>query len=198
MCTCTVRYRRRGGVMADEANSLNAIQRRCLAVLRRGRASDELREAASNMLRTGHASKRARIAGGVLRAEKVATTTTTLEDLGAVAVADDGWTCDACTLLNQGAANVCGACQAPRAPPNDDAGWACAACSLHNAARSRRCSACGQPRGRRSTKPGARPRPDIPSDDEDAQAFACAPAGRSKRGAAGSGAPGAAAADGAA
>ena len=43
---------------SSEEAHLNHIQRRCLAVLRGGRAGDELKAAATTMLKTGEASKR--------------------------------------------------------------------------------------------------------------------------------------------
>ena len=101
-----------------EDRHLNAIQRRCLAVLRGGRAGDELKAAATTMLRSGEPSKRARTSGGQSNA-----TLAPVQEAAIAAAADvkpakkprsAEWVCAACTLKNLAAASTCAACGAAK------------------------------------------------------------------------------------
>ena len=129
-------------LIMEEAN-LNAVQRRCLAVLRGGRASEELKAAATTMLRTGEPSKKARMAGGIGMPRGTAT---------------------------RGGAPAAAAAAAPAAlaAAPAAAGWACAACTMQNAMSAKKCTMCGEAKAKPS-RPRTLP---TDLDDEERDAFA--------------------------
>ena len=142
---------------SSEEAHLNHIQRRCLAVLRGGgRAGDELKAAATTMLKTGEASKRARASAGVVG--------TNSASAAARPGGADLQPSIATSLAHEDAAV---------APSAGTGSWACAACTLQNASRAARCTACGEARPKSAKQPAIRMAA-LPTDldDADADAFA--------------------------
>ena len=91
---------------AVDESSLNAIQRRCLAVLKGGKANAELKEAATTMLRTGCLpSKR----GGRAAAAGPAKQQRQQKQQRPPAAAAT-WACASCTLVNAASSRECTAC----------------------------------------------------------------------------------------
>lgn len=111
----------------DEA-ALDPKQRRCLAVLRGGRAGEELAAAAKAILARAAAPQRP-----PPKAPKA-----------------PGWLCAACSLHNPKSSAICQACTQPRVTAE---GWPCPACTLQNAAGALSCATCGQG----CPQPGGRP-----------------------------------------
>lgn len=167
---------------------LNAVQRRCLAVIQGGRANDELRQAAVAMLRSGGLPKRAAKASGwkaqpgrVPPTEHAAAVP--LSNVGAQArgkneglIHGAGWICGSCTLQNPRNEHECKACCALR-PAEVGSSWTCSVCTLSNPDSVSRCAACNLSRtkaARGATTAGKRPMlPDF--DEEDEAAFAVGP-----------------------
>ena len=146
--------RSRPSGMQDENNP---VQQRCLAVLH-GNApcSDELRCAAERLLASGGELTRNRVTKTITSGAPKATTS------------KRAWTCESCTLANDGSSVTCGACGAhPNAKARvaeKAATWVCTRCTLENAATQRRCAACGEQRPKARAERAA---PDDWSDDED-------------------------------
>ena len=146
-------------------------------MLRGGRAGDELKQAATTMLRTGEPSKRAKAAGGIGGSVSSSTKSATAMNGAAAAVrtrdppAADEWVCKSCTLLNTGDTLFCKACSCAREVAPVDSSWTCPSCTLQNPAHAARCTACGEtkPKGAKASRP--RPMP-VDLDDDDAAAFA--------------------------
>ena len=151
----------------DEA-SLNVVQRRCLAVLRGGRAGDELRAAAKAMLHSGGLSSRE------VKEAKAASAVAAPPKPAKGAAKGGGWSCPACTLLNAASCLACAACEEARPPK---AAWECPSCTLANPGSSASCKACGEAnpsragksQGAKRPRPAAaaeRARPDDGDDDD--------------------------------
>ena len=149
-----------------DSSQLNHVQRRCLAVLKGGRANDELRQAAIAMLKSGGLPKREAKAAA-------ATTRKPLQRAApkAQAPAMSSWSCTACTFENA-SGNVCGACSTARTAVQTPRCWFCPACTLANVEGAARCSACNEPR---SKPPAASVKRPADFDEEDEEAFAVRP-----------------------
>ena len=157
---------------------MEAVKRRCQAVLNRAHPiSNELRAAALLMLNTGEPSKRARVATGTF-IPPLCTTSTAYESsqssMPSAGTSSETVVCPKCTLKNPLSNVSCDACSTKLQSHKDD-GWVCSACTLRNASKATKCKACG------ARVPQLQPRviPFIPSDDEDADAFAV-PAAKKK------------------
>jgi hypothetical protein len=140
--------------------SLNAVQRRCLSVLRGDKANEELRQAALTMLRAGGVTKKS--------------TRTKAPSMRQQPAVGGAWACPACTAKNGTDAAVCVVCAASRQgacerdKPAAALTWPCERCTLQNSARATKCKACGESRIKetRSALACMRP-PQTCSDDDD-------------------------------
>ena len=150
-----------GDITSLDASSLNAVQRRCLAVLQGGKANEELHKAATTMLRNGGVPSRGR-AGAVEKVptEKAKAKSKQRKEKGAES-SGAAWACAACTLMNAPGATVCSACEAPAPRQPQAQSWSCEACTLANDEKDVRCRACGHGRSKKRCAPA------IPFFDDD-------------------------------
>lgn len=154
-----------------DPSQINHVQRRCLAVLKGGRANDELRQAAIAMLKSGGLPKREANAAAVATRKPPQRTAPKAQ-----APAMSSWSCTACTFENA-SGNVCGACSTARKAVQTPRCWFCPACTLANVEGAARCSACNEPR---SKPPAASVKRPADFDEEDEEAFAVRPLPRSR------------------
>ena len=153
--------------------AMNAVQLRCLAVLRGSRANEELRNAAERLLASGGVAKP--------RGRQVSIAAAPPATKG---TRDKSWSCAQCTLTNADSAPACLACEQPRskrAATIAADSWPCPQCTLANAASRRKCSACDtkRPAPLKKRRPVAADGPEWVSSDDDAFAVPAKRRGKS-------------------